>query len=371
MKRSIPPFRADHVGSLLRPQKLITARDEFAQKKITAEQLRAIEDEAIKDVVKLQEDIGLQGISDGEFRRTTWHMDFLYQINGVEKSDKKIHVHFENEDGDLDFEGSEATVVAPLKLNKTIFGDDFSFLKSVTKKGTPKLTIPSPSMLHYRGGRGAISESVYPSLEKFWHDLGETYADEVEAIGKLGCKYLQLDDTSLAYLNDPKQREYVESIGGDSKNQHLKYINVFNQALRKKPADMAICTHLCKGNYKSSWAASGSYDYVAEALFNELNVDGFFMEWDDERSGNFEALRFVPKGKTVVLGLVTTKHAQLESKDLIKRRLEEASQFLDLDQICLSPQCGFSSTCEGNAVTLDDQIAKLKLVVEVAQEVWG
>lgn len=371
MIRTKPPFRADHVGSLLRPTELTAAREDFKQGTIDAEQLRAVEDKAIKDAVAMQEELGLQGISDGEFRRTTWHMDFLYQIQGVEKATDNITVKFENEDGTLEFEGSEAKIVSPLGLNKTIFGKDFEYLKSVTTKGTPKLTIPSPSMLHYRGGRHAISETVYPNMEDFWHDLAEAYADEVEQLGKLGCKYLQLDDTSLAYLNDPKQREYVDSIGGDSKNQHLTYIKAFNQSLRKKPADMSICTHLCKGNYKSSWAASGSYDYVAEALFNELDVDGFFMEWDDERSGGFEPLRFVPKGKTVILGLITTKHAELESKDTIKKRLEEASQFLDLDQICLSPQCGFSSTSDGNALTYEDQIAKLRLVVDVAEEVWG
>jgi 5-methyltetrahydropteroyltriglutamate--homocysteine methyltransferase len=235
----------------------------------------------------------------------------------------------------------------------------------------PKLTIPAPSMIHYRGGSAAIDPAVYPEIGQFWSDLKSVYADEVEALGKLGCRYLQLDDTSLAYLNDPAQREYMAKQGGDASKQHLVYIDVLNGALAKKPADMAVCTHLCRGNYRSSWVASGGYDYVAEALFNELQVDGFFLEFDDERSGGFEPLRFVPKGKYVVLGLVTSKRPQLESKDELKRRIDAAAQFVPFEQLCLSPQCGFSSTHEGNAVTREDQLAKLRLVVETAREVWG
>jgi 5-methyltetrahydropteroyltriglutamate--homocysteine methyltransferase len=225
-------------------------------------------------------------------------------------------------------------------------------------------------MMHYRGGRAAIDESVYPTLDEFWHDLGTAYADEVEALGKAGCTYLQLDDTSLAYLNDPAQREFVNNLGGDGDTQHLTYIRLMNAALAKKPAGMTVCTHLCRGNFRSSWVASGGYDHVAEALFGELNVDGYFLEWDDERSGGFEPLRFVPKNKKVVLGLVTSKKPELESKDDLKRRIDEAASYVPLEQLCLSPQCGFASTVEGNALTVEDQIAKLRLVAETAREVW-
>ena len=235
----------------------------------------------------------------------------------------------------------------------------------------PKLTIPSPSMVHYRGGRASIDESLYPELDAFWADLTTAYADEVRRLGELGCTYLQFDDTSLAYLNDPTQREYIATLGGDPDKQHVEYIRHINEALAHRPDGMAVTTHMCRGNFQSSWVAEGGYDFVAEALFNELEVDGFFMEWDDERSGGFEPLRFVPKGKTVVLGLVTTKHGELEAKDELKRRIDEASQFVDVDQLCLSPQCGFSSTVEGNALSYDDEVAKLRLVVETAEEVWG
>jgi len=370
MKRTTPPFRADHVGSLLRPPALKEAREAHEAGRISAAQLREAQDVAVREVVKMQEDIGLKGVSDGEVRRGSWHMDFLYQIGGVTKYEENLKVRFNNAQGGIEFTPSALKVTDKLKLTKTIFGEDFSFLKSVTK-ATPKLTIPAPSMIHYRGGKAAIDETVYPDINQFWADLKHVYADEVEALGKLGCRYLQLDDTSLAYLNDPTQREYVTKQGGDAKSQHLVYIDVLNGALAKKPADMAVCTHLCRGNYRSSWVASGGYDYVAEALFNELKVDGFFLEFDDERSGGFEPLRFVPKGKYVVLGLVTSKRPQLESKDELKRRIDAAAKFVPLDQLCLSPQCGFSSTHEGNALTKEDQIAKLRLVVETAREVWG
>jgi 5-methyltetrahydropteroyltriglutamate--homocysteine methyltransferase len=235
----------------------------------------------------------------------------------------------------------------------------------------PKLTIPSPSMVHYRGGKAAIDPAVYPDLDAFWADLTAAYADEVRRLGELGCTYLQFDDTSLAYMNDPHQREYIASIGGDPERQHVEYIHHINEALAHRPEGMAVTTHMCRGNFRSSWAASGGYDFVAEALFNELEVDGYFMEWDDERSGGFEPLRLVPEGKVVVLGLVTTKRGELEEKDAIKRRIEEASRYVDVDQLCLSPQCGFSSTVEGNALTIDEELAKLRLVVEIAEEVWA
>ena len=367
---SSPPFRADHVGSLLRPKALLDARARYQKGELTRQELRAAEDDAVRTAVKLQEDLGLKGVTDGEYRRGSWHMDFLYQFGGVEKVTDNLTVKFNNKDGGIEFTPSALRVAGKLKYETCIFGEDFAFLKSVVTSGTPKLTIPAPSMMTYRGGRGAVSEEAYPDLEEFWHDLGEVYAQEVEALGKLGCTYLQLDDTSLAYVNDPAQREYVDKMGGHGADQHLTYIKAFNAAVARKPAGMSIATHLCRGNFRSSWVASGGYDYVADALFNQLNVDGYFLEFDDERSGGFDPLRFVPKGKKVVLGLITSKRPDMESKDLIRRRLEEASKFVPLDQICLSPQCGFSSTVDGNSLTWDEQVAKLRLVVEVAQEVW-
>ncbi len=370
MNDNRPPFRADHVGSLLRPAELLGARERFKNSEISATELRAIEDAAIRNVVKMQEDVGLQGITDGEFRRASWHMDFLYQLGGVTKVQDNLKVQFHNEKGDVEFTPAALRVTGKLELKKCIFGEDFTYLKSITK-GTPKLTIPSPSMIHYRGGRAAIDAAVYPDMKEFWRDLSQVYADEVEQLGKLGCTYLQLDDTSLAYLNDPAQRVHIAQIGGDAESQHLVYIDLINGALTKKPAGMTVCTHLCRGNFRSSWVAAGGYDHVADALFGRLNVDGFFLEYDDERSGGFEPLRFVPKGKRVVLGLVTSKRGAIESKDLLKRRIDEAAKYVPLDQICLSPQCGFSSTVEGNALTVDEQIAKLRLIVETAREVWG
>ncbi len=369
--RSAPPFRADHVGSLLRPAGLHAARADRAAERISAEELRAIEDDAIRDAVRMQEEVGLRSVTDGEFRRASWHMDFILQLDGVSTDAGKLSVTFHNEQGDIEWTPAALHIDGRLGVSRTIFGDDFSFLQSATTSGVPKLTIPSPSMVHYRGGRASIDETLYPQLDAFWSDLTAAYADEVRRLGELGCTYLQFDDTSLAYLNDPTQREYIASLGGDPDKQHVEYIRHINEALAHRPAGMAVTTHMCRGNFQSSWVASGGYDFVAEALFNELEVDGFFMEWDDERSGGFEPLRFVPKGKLVVLGLVTTKHGELEAKDELKRRIDEASQFVDVDQLCLSPQCGFSSTVEGNAISYDDEIAKLRLVVETAEEVWG
>jgi 5-methyltetrahydropteroyltriglutamate--homocysteine methyltransferase len=365
-----PPFRADHVGSLLRPKSLLAAREDYARGAITADRLRQIEDDAIREAVRMQESIGLQGVTDGEMRRGSWHMDFLYQIGGVTKAQVSAPIRFHNEAGGTQFIPAALRVTGKLQLTHTIFGEDFLFLKSVTK-ATPKLTIPAPSLINYRGGRAAIDENVYPDLDAFWYDVGEVFADQVKALGALGCTYLQIDDTSLAYLNDPRQREYITQMGGSGDRQHLTYIESFNAAVSKKPADMVVCTHMCRGNFRSSWVASGGYDYVAEALFTQLNVDGFFLEYDDERSGGFAPLRFVPKGKYVVLGLVTSKRGELEAKDDLKRRLNEASKFIPLDQLCLSPQCGFSSTVDGNSLTAEQQTAKLRLVVETAREVWG
>jgi 5-methyltetrahydropteroyltriglutamate--homocysteine methyltransferase len=371
-QRTTPPFRADHVGSLLRPPELLEARAGHAEGRVSDDELRAVEDEAIRDVVRLQKEVGLQSATDGEFRRSSWHMDFIYQLGGVEKvMDSALVVHFENEEGSVDFTPPSLHVGSPVHLEHTIFGDAFRFLQDTVEGATPKLTIPSPSMVHYRGGRAAIDPAVYPELDGFWSDLTAAYRDEVRRLGELGCRYLQFDDTSLAYLNDPRQREHVAAIGGDPQHQHEAYIRHINEALAERPEGMAVTTHMCRGNFRSSWAASGGYDFVAEALFGELQVDGFFLEYDDARSGGFEPLRFVPKGKQVVLGLVTTKRGALEQKDELKRRIEQAAQFVDVDQLCLSPQCGFSSTVDGNALTRDEQAAKLRLIVETAQEVWG
>jgi 5-methyltetrahydropteroyltriglutamate--homocysteine methyltransferase len=370
--RTTPPFRADHVGSLLRPHALLAARDDFAAGKITAAELRQIEDQAIADAVAMQAAAGLQSATDGEFRRASWHMDFIYQIGGISKAPGHLAVKFHNPGGDIEWTPAALHVGSKLRMDKTIFGEDFSYLRSVVPAGvTAKQTVPSPNMVHYRGGPAAIDEKVYPDPEEFWHDLAAAYADEISRLHALGCTYLQLDDTSLAYLNDPAQRAEITERGDDAEHLHLRYIKQVNDALAGKPDGMTVTTHLCRGNFRSSWAASGGYDFVAEALFGQLDVDGFFLEYDDERSGSFEPLRFVPPGKMVVLGLVTTKSGALEDPDALKRRIDEASRYVPLDQLCLSPQCGFSSTVEGNALTQAEQVAKLELVVKVAADVWG
>ena len=369
--RTSPPFRADHVGSLLRPPELLQAREDFKEGRIDGDELRGIEDEAIRDVVRKQEEVGLQSATDGEFRRASWHMDFIYQLGGINQAADNITVQFRNAEGTIEFTPAALHVEERVALREPIFADDFRFVRDCVTTATPKLTIPSPSMVHYRGGRAAVNEDVYPDMDEFWSDLTTAYADEVKALGDLGCTYLQFDDTSLAYLNDPNQRAHIAELGGDAEHQHETYISHINEALEGRPEGMTITTHMCRGNFRSSWVAEGGYDFVAEALFNDLDVDGFFMEWDDARSGGFEPLRFVPKGKHVVLGLVTTKRGELESREDLERRIEEASRYVDLDQLCLSPQCGFSSTSEGNAVTEEQQWDKLRLVVETARSVWG
>ncbi len=366
------PFRADHVGSLLRPPELLRARDDFASGRIGADDLRGIEDDAIREVVRMQEQVGLSDATDGELRRESWHMDFIYQLGGIQKvQDDTIRVEFHNQQKSFEWAPPSAHVVAPISLEHTIFEDAFTFLRDTVTTALPKLTIPSLSMVHYRGGRSAIDRAVYPDLDGFWTDLVAAYAEEVRRLYDLGCRYLQFDDTSLAYMNDPAQRQHVADIGGDPEHQHERYIDNINKALAGRPADLAVTTHMCRGNNQSMWAAEGGYEFVADALFNNLEVDGFFCEWDDERSGGFEPLRFVPKGKKVVLGLVTSKRGELESKDFLKRRIEDATKFIDLDQLCLSPQCGFSSTKEGNDLTPQQQWDKLALIVETAQEIWG
>ncbi|MGY1858325.1 5-methyltetrahydropteroyltriglutamate--homocysteine S-methyltransferase [Modestobacter sp. SYSU DS0290] len=368
-----PPFRADHVGSLLRPPSLLEARARHAAGEIDAAELRGIEDAAVADAVRLQADVGLATATDGEFRRTTWHMDFIYAIEGISKVEGSgAKVHFRNADGSIDWAPAGLRVDGPLRIDEPIFGADLAFLQSQVQPGqTAKLTIPSPSMVHYRGGAAAIDPAVYPDEDAFWEALSAAYRQQVQGVAAQGCTYLQLDDTSLAYLNDPAQRAQLADQGRDAEHQHERYIRQMNSALAGRPEGLTVTTHLCRGNFRSSWAAEGGYDFVAEALFGGLEVDGFFLEYDDDRSGGFEPLRFVPPGKRVVLGLVTSKRPELESKDDLKRRIDEAARFVPLEQLALSPQCGFSSTVEGNALTRDDQIAKLALVVETAQEVWG
>jgi 5-methyltetrahydropteroyltriglutamate--homocysteine methyltransferase len=371
--RDKPPFRADHVGSLLRPPELARARADFKAGQIDADALRATEDDAIRGVIELQRAAGLKSVTDGEFRRTSWHMDFIYSLDGIEQVEgSSIHVQFRSAEAEYDYAPPAMRVSGKVGLPDTIFAGAFSFLRdNASAQQTPKLTVPSPSMVHYRGGNSSIDESVYPELDRFWADLTDAYAKQLAGAYELGCRYLQLDDTSLAYVNDPAQRAHIQQIGGDPDHLHEQYIANINQALAGKPDDMVITTHLCRGNNQSMWAAEGGYDFVAEALFGDLNVDGYFLEFDDERSGTFEPLRFVPPGKQVVLGLVTTKKPELEERDLLKRRIEEASRYMDVEQICLSPQCGFSSTEEGNKLSIDDERAKLELIVGVADEVWG
>jgi 5-methyltetrahydropteroyltriglutamate--homocysteine methyltransferase len=367
--RTKPPFRADHVGSFLRPQTLLDARDRRKKGEIAPAALRAVEDTAIRDVVRFQEDLGLQGITDGEFRRTYFHIDFLEQLEGIETKGG-IAVQFHSAAGNVDFAPPVMHVTGKVRHVKPIQVDDFRFLQSVTER-TPKVTIPSPTMLHFRGGREAISREAYPELEAFFADVATAYRAEIRALADAGCRYLQLDDTNLAYLCDEKMREGARKRGDDPNELPRRYARLINAAIAERPADMAICVHLCRGNFKSAWVAEGGYEPVAEVLFNELAVDGYFLEYDDARSGDFAPLRFVPKGKTVVLGLVTTKLDALETKDALRRKIDEAARVIPLDQLCLSPQCGFSSTVHGNAIAMEAQAAKLRLVVETAREVWG
>ncbi|MBI4290170.1 MAG: 5-methyltetrahydropteroyltriglutamate--homocysteine S-methyltransferase [Betaproteobacteria bacterium] len=368
-QRTKPPFRADHVGSFLRPKELLEAREKFQQGAISKADLRNAEDSAIRDVVRFQEDLGLQGVTDGEFRRTYFHVDFLEQLDGVESSGG-LTASFHTKEGDIHFAPPVLKVTGKVRHARPIQVADFNFLKSVTKR-VPKVTIPSPTMLHFRGGRGAISTEAYPDLEAFYDDVGACYREELKMLGAAGCNYVQLDDTNLAYLCDPKLQEGARQRGDDPKELPHRYAKLINSAIANRPAGMTVCVHLCRGNFKSAWVAEGGYEPVAEALFRELGVDGYFLEYDDARSGDFSPLRFVPKGKIVVLGLVSTKVGELESKDQLKRRIDEAAKHVPLDQLALSPQCGFSSTVHGNQIMRESQAAKLKLVVETAREVWG
>ena len=364
-----PPFRADHVGSFLRPKALLDARAQYARKEIGTEDLRAVEDEAISGVVKFQEDLGLHGITDGEFRRTYFHVDFLTQLDGVVEEGGS-EVKFHRADGDLNYAPPVMKVTGKVQHAKDIQLRDYQYLASVTS-GTPKVTIPSPTMLHFRGGRAAISEEAYPELDDFYADVAAAYRAEIASLANAGLRYIQLDDTNLAYLCDETQRENARKRGMDPDELPRSYARLINEAIRDRPDDMVACVHLCRGNFRSSWAAEGGYEPVAEVLFNELEVVGYFLEYDDPRSGDFAPLRHVPAGKTVVLGLVSTKLDAMESKDDIKRRIDEAARHMPLEQMALSPQCGFSSTVHGNDIQVERQADKLRLVREVAEDVWG
>ena len=364
------PARYDHVGSFLRPKYLLEAREQKANGTITPEQLRKVEDKAIGEIVKFQQDVGLKSITDGEFRRTYFHIDFLEQIGGV-KTD--IPVTFIRADGSQELAPPVMKVIDKVRHVKDIQLADFEYLKSQVSEGnTPKVTIPSPTMLHFRGGRAGISRQHYPELDPdFYQDVANAYGDELRSLAAAGCTYVQLDDTNLAYLCDEKMREAARSRGDDPDELPHRYARFINLVVAQKPAGMLLSMHLCRGNFKSTHAASGNYEPVAEALLKEMNLDAYFMEYDNDRSGDFKPLRYLPKGKTVVLGLVTTKFGALESKDDLKRRIDEAARYAPLEQLALSPQCGFSSTVHGNDIAVEAQRSKLRLVVETAQEVWG
>jgi 5-methyltetrahydropteroyltriglutamate--homocysteine methyltransferase len=366
--RTQPPFRADHVGSLLRPTALKEARAKCEQGAITLEELKTIEDREIVRAIEKQRSLGLQAATDGEYRRAMWHFDFLEHLDGVEC--------FQSDHG-IQFKGGLATQAKGLRVTGEIgfsthpMLDHFRFLKEHSGGLTPKMTIPSPSVLHFRGGRKAIDPAVYPDMNEFYLDLAEAYRQAVHAFANAGCRYLQLDEVNLAYLCDDEQRAALRARGDDPDQLPGIYAAMINHAISERPPDMVISMHLCRGNFRSSWIASGGYQTVADILFNQIGVNAYFMEYDTERAGGFEPLRFVPKDKIVVLGLISSKTGDLESKDDIKRRIDAAAKYVDVSQLCLSPQCGFASTEEGNLLTEDQQWAKLARVVEVAREIWG
>ncbi len=364
------PARYDHVGSFLRPKYLLEARAQKARSEITPAQLRKVEDQAISEIVKFQEDVGLKSITDGEFRRTYFHIDFLEQLGGV-KTD--IPVTIKKPDGSEELAPPVIRVIDKVRHARDIQRADFEYLKSQVSAGrTPKVTIPSPTMLHFRGGRAGISRDAYPELEPaFYDDVAKAYGDELRSLYEAGCRYVQMDDTNLAYLCDEKMREAARQRGDDPNELPHRYAKFINKVVAQKPQGMLLAMHLCRGNFKSTHAAAGNYEPVAEALLKEMDIDAYFMEYDDERSGDFRPLRYLPKGKTVVLGLVTTKFGQLESKDALKRRIEEAAKYAPMEQLALSPQCGFSSTVHGNNIAVEDQRNKLRLVIETAREMWG
>jgi 5-methyltetrahydropteroyltriglutamate--homocysteine methyltransferase len=373
-QRVTPPFRADHVGSLLRPRALLEARARRARNEISAQELERREDEAIRDVVKMQKDVGLCVATDGEFRREMWHTDFLAQFINVEVVPGKIKVRFTSAEGETEIEPPGTVITGKLGWPAGgIFVNHFKFLKSVVSDGiAPKITIPSPSTMHFRGGRAAVDRTTYPEMAAFYADLARVYSNEVRAFAQAGCRYLQIDEVNLAFLCDPKLRAEVRNtIGEDPDRLPHTYAKLVNASIASRPKHMVVCLHLCRGNAASSWLAQGGYDPVAEVLFNEVGVEGFFLEYDTPRAGSFEPLRFVPPGKIVVLGLITSKSGAMETKDALKRRIEEAARFCPLEQLALSPQCGFASGAPGNKISFEDEVRKLRLVVETAREVWG
>lgn len=367
MIRTAPPFRADHVGSLLRPASLKEARAARERGEISAEDLATAEDAAIERIVARQAEIGLRSATDGEFRRAMWHFDFLERLDGVESFHADHGIAFK---GGIETQAKGLRVTGKVGFSSHPMLSHFRFLRERTR-AVAKMTIPSPSVLHFRGGRRAVSPEVYPDMQEFYRDLGLAYRGAVQAFAGAGCRYLQLDEVNLAYLCDPEQRERLRERGDEPEQLPAIYAQMINTAISGRPADMAITMHLCRGNFRSSWIATGGYEPVAELLFNGIGVDGYFMEFDTARAGGFDPLRFVPKGKTVVLGLVTSKSGALESVDDLARRIDEAARYVDLEQLCLSPQCGFASTEEGNVLSEDEQWAKLARIVEVARKVWG
>ncbi|MDT8397955.1 MAG: 5-methyltetrahydropteroyltriglutamate--homocysteine S-methyltransferase [Pseudomonadales bacterium] len=371
MKKN-PPFRADHVGSLLRTPELHKARVQHEAGQICSEDLKTAENNSIREIVRIQQEAGLKVITDGEQRRTFFHVDFLEKISGVKASIAGYEIKFRGGNKDVTLAPPILEVGDKLRRDQGLATDDFRFLQSVTPEGhVAKVCIPSPSMLHFRGGRDCIDETAYPDLDQFFEDLARIYREEIAELASLGCRYLQLDDTNLAYLCDPEHRQRVSELGENPDELPALYARLISECVKDRPADMAVGIHLCRGNHRSAWAAEGGYEPVAEVMFNETDVDAFFLEYDDARSGGFSPLRFVPKDKRVVLGLVSSKVPTLESRDEIKGRIQEAAQFIDLEQCCLSPQCGFSSTHEGNDLSFSQQSAKLRLVADIAAEVWG
>ncbi|MBI3245224.1 MAG: 5-methyltetrahydropteroyltriglutamate--homocysteine S-methyltransferase [Deltaproteobacteria bacterium] len=368
-QRNTPPFRADHVGSLLRPQQLVEAREKMKKGELAIDALKILEDAAIREVVKMQEEIGLRGVTDGDYRRDHWWVDFIEAIEGV-VIEGGLPIKFRNAQGEVEYAPPKAVVKSKLGRPRGIATASFAFLKSVASQ-TAKICIPSPTLVHFRGGRNAIDKVAYPEMEAFFADLACVYNEEFQELKRLGCTYLQIDDTNLAFLCDPHLRENTVKIGEDPDKLPATYAKLINNAIAGLRPEMTVCMHLCRGNYQSSWAAEGGYEPVAEALFNAFDVDGFFLEYDSPRAGDFAPLRFVPKNKKIVLGLVTTKTAQLENPNELKRRIDAASKYVPLENLCLSPQCGFASEMYGNKITLNDEKAKLGLVVKVAEEVWG
>ncbi|HEY1246785.1 MAG TPA: 5-methyltetrahydropteroyltriglutamate--homocysteine S-methyltransferase [Hyphomicrobiaceae bacterium] len=369
-ERTAPPFRADHVGSLIRPAALVEARKAAEAGRLPTEELRRIQEEAIREVAWMQEEIGLKSITDGEYNRTWWQRDFLLKLDNVAQAPSRIAVRFHTAEGVTERSPASLTVTGRLGRPQPIFVDDFAFLKSVTKQ-TPKVTIPSPTVLHFRGGRHAVDARAYPEIDEFYADLAAVYRAEIADLAAAGCRYLQIDEVNLAYLCDPNLRKEVAGFGEDPEALPATYAKLLNDAIAGRPHDMVVAMHLCRGNFAGAWVAEGGYEPVADLLFNEIGVDAYFLEYDSPRAGGFEPLRFLPKGKTAVLGLVTTKSPELEPKDDLKRRIDEAARFAPLEQLALSPQCGFSSAIGGEAMTPEDQRRKLELVVETAHEVWG